>query len=89
MDVKLAILIRNMGYGGIAFGALASLMSGLFVEKSVSLNILLWPLCVSMPFIVFPPLLAKACPNCGKAFFGRFLSMDINSSRCKNCDHSL
>ena len=89
MDVRLAILIRNMAWGGIAFGALASLFSGLFVERSVSLSIMLSTLFVSVPFAMFPPLLAKGCPRCGKAFFGRFFSMDINTSMCKSCGHSI
>jgi hypothetical protein len=89
MDVKLAIMIRNFAIGGVMFGALASLASGLFVEKSVSLQILLWPLFLSMPFIIFPPLMAKGCPNCQEAFFGRGFFMDINTSRCKSCGHIL
>jgi hypothetical protein len=89
ISVKLAVLIRNFAIGGIIFGALSSLVAGIFVEKEVALNILLWPLLVSMPFIILPPLMAKACPSCNKSFFGNWFSIDIHTSRCKHCGHSL
>lgn len=89
INVKLAILIRNFAIGGIMFGAISSLVAGIFVEKSVALNILVWPLFVSMPFVMLPPLMAKACPNCSKSFFGNWFAIDINTSRCKHCGKSL
>ena len=85
MDVKLILKIRIFAVSLIIASCLASLASMLFVAKSTALSIMLWPLFLGMPLIIFPPLMAKPCPKCGGYFFGRFLSMDILTSWCKSC----
>jgi len=71
------------------FGALSSLVAGVFVENSTALNVFIWPLFISMPFVIFPPLMAKGCPSCNENFFGSWLSIDLHTSRCKHCDQTL
>ena len=89
LEVKTAIIIRYCGIALIASGAVASLISGMFVEKSTSLAILLWPLFVGFFVSFFSPYFTKGCPNCSKCFFGKWYNKDLFTSYCKNCGHHL
>ena len=89
MKVKTIVHIRNFGIALIFFGAVLSLVSGIFVAKSVALSILLWPLFIGSFTIMIVPFLSRSCPNCEKSFFGKWYAKDILTSRCKACGYEV